>query len=607
MARMTLIFTVVLTLLLSSAAAAAPAPAPADVPVYRNSFEGMRDLAAGGITSKNARISATTQTFNYPGPGTALQVKGTLAAEAYSSLDADFSLLKLAGQPAIDFSNKTLGISFFIPPNSPIQTFDVILRRDDKTVVLAAVEGTGWVDLELDMKKVVENRSWTYTNLTQAEALELIRSCPLISFVGARNESGLPLEAEFYIDDLKWIGMQIDHIPLDDAVDSLRKYAAGRHFKFGLFNNYTYVFGSPGVPADPWFAYEIAQEGVLNSTSFFPVLPDMDTSRFDYSQPQDSGGVQLYAFGDGNALTPVGYALGQWYTTVPQWMRDLAFPDKARDLLLYSIEKDLRYTRGKHPIWVLFNEAVQGFNGAMPNAQNNWPVGLVNRQNTTSPASDCCYSPWSADLRDDSLIRAAFVRAREVDPDATLLFNGQGNEVMGWKVPDFYYQFTSTLKAQGVPIDGVGFEMHNYITPDGKVKFFILSWPYQYEYLDLQVYLQRVAQNVKRFAAAGLKVAFTEVDGFIKVDDLNLATAPGRAEYAKRLQAQASYYAGLMKIALENSNVILYRLWEITEKYPGGVSILYPGYGNAGIFDRNYHPKPSYDALLKLLKTARVS
>ncbi|HEY5271215.1 MAG TPA: endo-1,4-beta-xylanase [Anaerolineales bacterium] len=579
-------------------------PAPRDVPVYRNSFEGISDLAASGITSSDADVTPNTENFNYPGPGTALEVKGTLPGEAYSSLDADFSILNLTGETSLDLSNKTFGISFFLPQDSPIQGLDVIIHSGDKVVILSASSGTGWTDYQLDIKNVYENKSWVYTNAADDEAQDMIRHCAKITLAGVRNTAGTPVETEFYLDDLNWIGIDINHIPVNGTVDSLRKYAANQHFKIGLFDYYCRIIGCPGEPADPWYAYTVAQEGTIHDASFFPILPDQDYSIFDYSPPEDAIYVQMYNFANGNSLTTVGYALGQWYTTVPQWVRDLAFPDETRALLFHSIEKDLRYTQGQHPIWILFNEAVQGFNGAIPHALYNWEVGLNNRQNTSPPASDCCYSPWSADINDSSLIKAAFIKAHEVDPGATLIFNGQSNEVEGWPVADYYYQFTSDLKAQGIPIDGVGFEMHNFITPDGRMKFWILSPSpdFEYVYMTLDEYLQKVDLNVKRYASQGLKVAFTEVDGFIKIDDIDLTTAAGRAEYDSRLQWQAKYYAGLLKIAMENDNVILYRVFEITEKFPDAEEILTPGYGNSGIFDKNYHPKPSYDAMLELLK-----
>jgi endo-1,4-beta-xylanase len=115
----------------------------------------------------------------------------------------------------------------------------------------------------------------------------------------------------------------------------------------------------------------------------------------------------------------------------------------------------------------------------------------------------------------------------------------------------------------------------------------------------MDTYLNHVDLNVKRYKAIGMKVAFTEVEGQVKLDDIDFITPAGRAEYDKRLQWQAKYYAGLLKIALENDSVILFNIWEITDKYQNPSL---PDFGNGFILDKNYNPKPAYYAMLELLK-----
>jgi GH35 family endo-1,4-beta-xylanase len=579
-------------------------PEPQDVPVYRNSFEGISDLAASGITSGTASVTTNTENFNYPGPGTALEVKGILAGEAYSGLDVDFSIASLTGETSLDLSNKTLGISFLVPPGSPIDGVDIIIHRDDKIVILGAASGTGWIDYQLDVKAVYENKSWVFTNAPDDEALDMIKHCTKITLTGARSTAGTQAETAFYLDDLNWIGIDINHIPVDNTIDSLRKYATDQHFKLGLVSNRDRVFGTEYVKPDPWNAYEVVQEGNLIARGGTWPEDNEDRSNFDYiPNTWDDVLINIINFSNSNSLNTMGYTLIDWYPiNQAGWWDNLSYPDGARDLLLFHVEKDLRATQGQHPIWLMFNELVQGYNGAIPNAMYNWTIGLKNRENTGPVESDCCYSPWSADIHDSALIQEAINKAHEVDPDATLMFNDIYNEAMGWPLAEFYYQFTADLKAQGVPINGVGFEMHNSITPDGRMMFWILSpEPYEYVYMDLDDYLQKVDANVKRYAKAGMKVGFTEVDGNIKIDDIDFNTAEGRAEYESRMQWQAKYYAGLLKIAIENDNVVVFNMWEWTEKYPAENS-LYPGYSNSGILDKNYHPKPAYEAMLELLK-----
>ena len=116
----------------------------------------------------------------------------------------------------------------------------------------------------------------------------------------------------------------------------------------------------------------------------------------------------------------------------------------------------------------------------------------------------------------------------------------------------------------------------------------------------MDTWLKNVDLNVKRYVSKGLKVAFTEVEGQIKVDDIHFNTPTGRAEYDKRLQWQAKYYAGVLKIALENDNVIMFHSWGITDRFQNFSP--WPGFGNGFIFDKHYQPKPAYYAMLELLK-----
>ena len=194
-------------------------PLPPDVPVYRNSFEGIPDMAAGGITSSNAEVTTSTLNFNFPGPGTALQVKGTLLGEAYSGLAVTFSIPQLTGEDSLDLSTKTIGISFFIPPDSPIQGVDVIIRNGDKVVILGTSSGTGWIDYQLDVKNVYENTAWTYTNVSGFEAREMIKRSKAIEIAGVRGTAGTPAVTAFYLDDLNWIGIDVNHVPVDNSVE----------------------------------------------------------------------------------------------------------------------------------------------------------------------------------------------------------------------------------------------------------------------------------------------------------------------------------------------------------------------------------------------------
>jgi len=580
------------------------------VPVYRNSFEDITDPAASGITSDHGNtandthssIKITSENVDFAGGKQALEVSGTLPGAQYSYLAADFSVKKLIGEDTLDLSNKTIGFSLSIPKDVlPLIHLNILLNKGDIYVSLPDVAQVsepisqgGWADYQEYVKKAYEDKSWGWTNGSEADAMDVIEHCERFWIGISRTNAGTSTEAKFYLDDLNWIGIDIFNVPVDNNVDSLRKYAANKHFTFGFFGNN----GNNLAMNDPWYSYMYVQEGAVNvMPHYFYPKENEDYSNFDYDRPEDAQTIRQFKIGEGNHMAIFGYGIGALYGMgnqpwlTPQWIQNLAFPDATKALLLYHIEKDVRYIKGKNPIWLLFNEfIVDNFDGLGPRLKNRQLAGYD-------------YSPWAANKDDSSLIKAAFVKAREVDPGAMLMLNDYDDADIGAEKSEFEYTFASGLQNEGVPIDGVGFEMHNWIDPSGKLALWRKQKQYFYSnntFMDMDTFLKNVNLNVKRYASAGLKVAFTEVEGQIKIDDIDLTTPAGRAEYDKRLQWQAKYYAGLLKIALENDNVVMFHSWGITDRYQN-VSP-WPGFGNGFIFDKHYNPKPAYFAMLDELK-----
>jgi hypothetical protein len=85
-------------------------PLPVDIPIYRNSFEDVTDLAASGITS-NANVKITTENVDYASGNKALEVSGTLPGAQWSNIFLDFSMKKLIGEDTLNLSDKTFGYS----------------------------------------------------------------------------------------------------------------------------------------------------------------------------------------------------------------------------------------------------------------------------------------------------------------------------------------------------------------------------------------------------------------------------------------------------------------------------------------------------------------
>lgn len=558
---------------------------PRDIPIYRNSFGNISDLAATGITS-NVDISTNTDNFNYPGDGIALEISGMLGASQYDSVFVDISIPMLTGESRLDLSDKTIYYSAFIPEGSAIDNISILAGSGPTFVSLAGVNTDDWWK-----KGVWHDYLFDFSSMD-----DIPQNCDTLRIAGIRLSSGQAEQVSFLVDDLMWIRSDRFNPPVDRAADSLRKYAEGRHFKIGFYPAPYIVFPTEDNPVwqgDPWYAYEVSQEGTMNVVENFTPNPNFDYANFDYDPATDSVLLRQYKFGESNALTTLGYGIGTLYYHPPQWLMDLQYPDEIGEYLLYETEKELGQTKGETPIWLLFNEFLLGVSQG---------GGLKNR---TLPGEGGVwqYSPWASSKTDASLIISAIQKAAETDPDAILLLNEYENEQIGYPRSEMVYRFFKDLVRKEVPIDGVGFQLHNQIEPDGTIKLMVPNtWPIEWEYVDMATFMGNVDANVKRYNDLGMKVAFTEIEGYIRVDDIDLSTAEGRQAYEARLLWQAKYYKGLMQIALDNPNVILYNMWGVSDRYDGATTTSEPEWDDPYIFDKNYNPKPAYFAILTLLK-----
>jgi endo-1,4-beta-xylanase len=125
-----------------------------------------------------------------------------------------------------------------------------------------------------------------------------------------------------------------------------------------------------------------------------------------------------------------------------------------------------------------------------------------------------------------------------------------------------------SLKAAGVPIDGVGFQAHL----DGAS-----GVPGDF------------AANLQRFADLGVEVEVTELDVRVAL--------PATADLLAR---QAESYARVVKACTAVAACIGVTVWGFTDKY-SWVPGFFQGEGAACLFDDNIAPKPAYQAVLNAL------
>ncbi|WP_433861828.1 endo-1,4-beta-xylanase [Streptomyces sp. L7] len=254
---------------------------------------------------------------------------------------------------------------------------------------------------------------------------------------------------------------------------------------------------------------------------------------------------QLVAFAQQNGQLVRGHTL-VWHNQLPAWLsQELPSMSSAdvRALLKKHITDEVTHFKGEIWQWDVVNEAF----------------------NDDGTLRD---SIWLQKLGPD-YIADAFRWAHAADPKALLFYNDYNIEYTGPK-SNAVYGFAQKLKAQGVPIDGVGFQTH----------------------LDTQYGLPDLQNNLQRFSDLGLKVAETEVDV--------RTTLPVTAV---EQNAQVAGYTSTLQACLAVRSCLSYTVWGFGDAY-SWVPNTFPGEGAADIYDANLQPKAEYTALQQTLALA---
>jgi endo-1,4-beta-xylanase len=247
-----------------------------------------------------------------------------------------------------------------------------------------------------------------------------------------------------------------------------------------------------------------------------------------------------------------------WHSQLPTWLATTA-PDgsqsttlSARELravLKKHIRDEVRHFRGRIWQWDVVNEAVND-DGTMRN------------------------SIWLQKLG-PGYLADAFRWAHEADPHAQLFYNDYNIEFTGPK-SNTVYQLVKRLKAQGVPINGVGFQTH----------------------LDTQYPFPDLRNNLERFARLGLNVAETEIDVRTFVKEGTSTPASGLAQ-----SAQEAYWSQTLQACLAVRRCISYTVWGVADSnswIPG----VFKGEGAALLYDDDLKPKRQYAVLQQDLELA---
>lgn len=317
---------------------------------------------------------------------------------------------------------------------------------------------------------------------------------------------------------------------------SLRQLAAARHLVLGS------AVRLNALQSDEGYASLVAAQ--------YDAITPENEMKWENIQP----GPHTYDFGPGDALVSFAQAHHMlvrghnlvWYEQNPSWLTGRRWTrTRLMAVLRDHILTVVGHYRGQVAQWDVVNEAVED-SGQL--RRNIWLEGIG-----------------------PDYIAMAFRWAHQADPSAELFYNDYGIEFGGPKT-DGVYRLLAGLRSQGVPVDGLGIQMHDPVSTAPQ--------------------LPALPGVMARFNALGLDVAVTEMDVWL----------PTRRTGAD-LGAQAAYFGQVLRDCLSAARCSTFSTWGSTDRY-SWVPSHFPGYAEALPFSAALEIKPAARELQRVLSGA---
>lgn len=270
----------------------------------------------------------------------------------------------------------------------------------------------------------------------------------------------------------------------------------------------------------------------------------------------------IYSFQEGDAMVALAKRYGlavHGHTLVfgeanPRWVQDLPVASDAdkqhvQQVMTDHINTVVGHYKGKVATWDVVNEPLADYDNFDGDA------GKTLREHKWYQAMG------------ESYIAMAFNTAHAADPNAQLFMNEYGLEADGERW-DTMLALVTKLKAQGVPIDGVGFQAHVYEAAD-KIDPVTLK------------------SHIQQLAAIGVKSRISEMD--VYSDD--------------GVAVQNQQYAAVLQACLSEPTCVSFTTWGITDRYDyfkdddGSIQ-----QGQDFLWDKNLQPTPAVAAMQQVLR-----
>ncbi len=263
---------------------------------------------------------------------------------------------------------------------------------------------------------------------------------------------------------------------------------------------------------------------------------------------------KLVNFALANGMKVRGHNL-LWYNQLPDWIVSPSqpwTPAALNKVLADHIATVVGHYKGKVYAWDVVNEPFND-DGSLRNYVwfDKPGIGFAGQGTRT--------------------IEQALRWTHAADPNAKLFVNEYGAETMNAK-SNAVYAMAKDFVRRGVPLSGIGLQLH--VTPG----------------FDQDGSLNDLSKNLRRLAALGLEVQFTEVD--VRERD---GSGFSQAE-------QANTYKDLLDACLRQPACTLFQTWGFTDRY-SWIPESNPGFGWALPLDKNYRKKRAYFAMLAKLNS----
>ncbi len=250
-------------------------------------------------------------------------------------------------------------------------------------------------------------------------------------------------------------------------------------------------------------------------------------------------GDAIVAFARQNHIQVKGHTL-VWHQQLPSWVSAITDATTLRNAMINHIFAEVVHYSGQVVGWDVVNEAVDDGGASLR-------------------------STIFSQLLGPTFLDDAFNAAHSADPNARLYYNDYGAEGAGAK-SDYVYNLVKGMLSRGVPINGVGLQMH--VGP-----------------ADASPSAAQLASNMQRLAALGLDVLITEMDVQICTSDLN---------------TQSTRYHDIVAACAAQPACKGVTVWGVGDKYSwlNGQMCASP---LPLLFDINYNPKPAYMGVMNAL------